>query len=434
MKRFLIALALVAILLIAWVVPVAACETGGSGGNSGGNTGSTTTCWGTSFFYKIGEGTVTAQLIDNKSVTVGAVIVWENSDGLNIRYVTTDLDMVVTRLFVGRGSTTFQAESRIPQDRKGNYDLIKFDDFSQPDNTLIYTYPPINEDALGNGKWKGSWLCIAANADVTKGNKTYRAWGDLVPVNAWKLPKTVNLLETVADPGTNNTYCDLQLSNIKTGKGYSLNNGLWFGWCADYSEFVDLNTQYNAAVYSSLNLTGAPTNITEGRNWDMVNYVINHFDPDADYSDVQFAIWYFNYTPADPSDELYQFFLLNISPEAWDLIYAAQDALKDGKKFIPGPGQVAAVILDPGQVPDSDYYYQPLFIDLCVPTQCYKENTCHHSCDPGWTPCQNNWEPKNTSYQCNWNPGSFSHFDRQSNCNTSNSLSLVKKYCFSYHK
>ena len=389
MKRVFTALALVAILLVAWVVPVAACDTG-----SGGNNGSTTTCWGNSFFYKLGEGTVTAQLIDNKSATDGTVTVWETdenndnkTDHINVRYDTSAWTLTTVKLAIGRDYTTDNAESLIPQDKKGNYAPDKFKWYDSPSD-VTYTFS-ILESKLN--KTKGDWLCIAAYAELTNSDssKFVKAWGDLVSVSAWKLPSKVSEQIVKAPSADSLAAFGIQLSNI-TGK-YSIGNQVYDGWCVDY--FSDIliggdpddpakGLYDNVAVYSSLsNLTftkNVPKYIKD-INWHEVNYLLNHVDPDANWDDIQWAII------SIVND-------LDLSADFPISQQIADEAIANGKFFVPGPGQVGAIILYAGED------IQPLIITLNVPTGCYKENTCHYSCNPSWSPCQS-WEPAKWTWQ-----------------------------------
>jgi hypothetical protein len=82
-------------------------------------------------------------------------------------------------------------------------------------------------------------------------------------------------------------------------------------------------------LYSSLN----PPGELASESWDMINYVLNH--KEGSVQDIQQAIWYFmrmdgQYNPS--------------SVKAWALI---NDALKNGAGFVPGHGEVTAVICYP---------------------------------------------------------------------------------------
>lgn len=387
MKRVIAALALVAILLVTWVVPVSAY-----GYNN------QTTLWGTSFFYKIGQGTVTAQLIAGKTGQVGTVTVWENEGILNVQYdVLDEWNLTETALFVGRGRNTDKAESLIPGNRFGNYNPDKFGNITEHDpSVLTFTYA-LDESDLG----KGSWLCVAAYAElVDDDDDTAKAWGDLLPVGVWKLPKIVTEQIIMGYPGSNNHSFDIQLSNIR-GK-YSISNGVYNGWCVDGEKDIligepgtEQGIYDNVAVYSSLNMFYAwniPTYI-KSLDWNRINYILNHHNPETSWVDIQAAILYF----ANDFD-------LTDFPDAQALV---DDALENGKYFVPGAGQIGAVILDAGED------IQPLIIEINAPTGCFKEWSCRYDCTPNWSPCQDNWEPVKWN-KYNWNPCWTTH----NTCNT----------------
>lgn len=426
MKKGLTAIILSMVLLLSWVIPASA---NGFGGGAGGGT-----IWATSFFYKIGEGTVTAQLIAGKSGQIGTVTVWEDSGNINVQYDTNSTwNIAKTSLDVGRGSTTVKAESKIAHDKNGNYTPDKFDFIYQPGLAFdTYTYS-ISESSLGSG----NWLCIAAYANATSGAATSIAWGDVVPVGQWKLPNTAIDMQLLTVPGDGVHYTKVNLTGI--GEGFSISNGDYNGWCGD--EFDQMaNELHHTKVYSSLNLYGAPA-VIKNLKWDKINYIINHYNPvgpddeDARIAtivNVQYAIWYFTNGDKD-----------NQTAESQAMV---NDAIANGSGFSAGPGQISAVILDPApanddQQPPQLWPGQLMFIELFAPTRCYTEVTCRHDCNPGWSPCSN-WEPQKGS-TCNWNPGSFDshyqssnhgfHFTSNPKCSPKQNLDNFKKLCGSRH-
>ncbi len=82
-------------------------------------------------------------------------------------------------------------------------------------------------------------------------------------------------------------------------------------------------------LYSSLN----PPGELADEKWDMINYVLNH--KQGAVEDIQHAIWYFMHMGGqyEPTRTL-----------AWTII---NDTLGNGEGFLPGPGQVTAVICYP---------------------------------------------------------------------------------------
>jgi hypothetical protein len=379
MKRGIAAIALAMVLLLSWVVPAAAHDSNNNQNGSWGGGSYWGSTWGTSFFYKIGSGTVTAQLIAGKTPgKVGMVTVWENEGNINVQFdVSAGWNLTETALGVGRGMTCDIAESKIAQ-KMGNYNPDKFPyrkTFDEFTSSCAYS---IEEGALG----RGNWLCIAAYAElqtIDDSTKTYKAWGDLSPMGAWKLPKTPITIKMDQFPDYNNHTFGIELSNV--GAGYSVHNGVYAGWCADYDTTFGSHTDpFTATLYSSLNLSHVPTYLKDVP-WDMLNYVVNHYDPTVDYYDVQLAIWYFTNTGIEQT---------TASQTLVD------DALAHGTGFVPGPGQVGAVIIDRGQ-------WQLIFIELYAPTGCYRESSCRHDCTPNWSPCSQSWNPSSSCSQ-DWDP------------------------------
>ena len=98
---------------------------------------------------------------------------------------------------------------------------------------------------------------------------------------------------------------------------------------------------------------GLPPHVADS-DWDMVNYIINsniRSRPTTSYLDVQAAIWFFIGPGAFPSDI-----------DAQEMV---ADALANGEGFIPGSGDLGAVIMDAGTA------RQVTFIE--VPCSCVEE-------------------------------------------------------------
>lgn len=74
-------------------------------------------------------------------------------------------------------------------------------------------------------------------------------------------------------------------------------------------------------------------NYLKDDDWDMVNYILNH--KQGSVTDVQEAIWYFIDGGGMPS-----------TSEGQAMV---NEALMYGEGFVPGPGQVIAVICDAGE-------------------------------------------------------------------------------------
>lgn len=121
----------------------------------------------------------------------------------------------------------------------------------------------------------------------------------------------------------------VELSGVPTG--YDVDDGSYPGWCVDLrSPMARSPATHTVILYSS----GDPSGELVDERWDMVNYILNHKQGSAD--DIQQALWYFvhmdneDYTPT--------------SAVAWTLI---DDAEANGAGFVPGFGEIIAVICYP---------------------------------------------------------------------------------------
>ena len=118
-------------------------------------------------------------------------------------------------------------------------------------------------------------------------------------------------------------------------------NGAFDGWCVDTELSIASGFDYTANVYSSYD-AALPTGVVDKpENLDLVNYILNqdYIAQGMTYSDIQRAIWHL-IDDSNSEDGLFNWTQANV-----DAIIA--DALANGEGFVPGCGQVMAVILDP---------------------------------------------------------------------------------------
>ncbi len=166
---------------------------------------------------------------------------------------------------------------------------------------------------------------------------------DLVLPPYMNLPATLSYTVKHAPAVSGNAYLDAQIGNVPAG--YDITNGLWDGFCGDYSTVIYINTTYNMDVYSSLYPDDIPASSypnTNKDNYDKVNWLINHLDnyPTHTWSDIQAFIWKMT-TNWDGSNE-YLVGTWSDHPVA-QTMYA--DAMANGVGYVPLPGQYAAVLL-----------------------------------------------------------------------------------------
>jgi len=118
-------------------------------------------------------------------------------------------------------------------------------------------------------------------------------------------------------------YYYVWLSGVPSG--YHVSNERYIGWCVDENHFISNGKTYQAKMYSSYD----QENPHPDEDWDMVNYILNHNQ--GSWEDVQDAIWYFIDGGIYPD-----------SPVARAMV---DEAKENGEGFVPGPGQILAVVL-----------------------------------------------------------------------------------------
>ncbi|NQT81645.1 PEP-CTERM sorting domain-containing protein [bacterium] len=132
------------------------------------------------------------------------------------------------------------------------------------------------------------------------------------------------------------SYWRTSLSGVVLQSGeYDVTEGEYLGWCVDVSHAMISGTVYYPVwLYSSYD-SGMPSHFQDP-DWDMVNYIINHKQGTLD--DIQDAIWHFvdgngggTYSGTNP-----------------DVLAMIGDANANGEGFVPGPGEVIAVLCDAG--------------------------------------------------------------------------------------
>lgn len=159
-----------------------------------------------------------------------------------------------------------------------------------------------------------------------------------------------NPVTVVLHNGQPVSFATAALSNVPAG--YIVTNGNYLAWCVEYDALIREDYPLNPTLYLSTD-PALPAEL-QSPNWDMVNYILNHKQGTA--IDVQNAIWHFIGGPVDPADPDGYY-----PPSATALALIA-DATANGEGFVPGPGQVVAVVLN---IPDVEgfYDYQVMIIE-----------------------------------------------------------------------
>ena len=140
-----------------------------------------------------------------------------------------------------------------------------------------------------------------------------------------------------------------ELSNVPSS--YSITNGTYLGWCIDASIIMTRNETFEAVLYSSLN---PPSGNYSTARWDMVNYILNHKQGNAD--DTQQAIWYF----INNTTNFNQTLTANANA-------TINDALANGTGFQPAQGQIVAAIVFPQVILPGSGPFQDSIIEIQTP-------------------------------------------------------------------
>jgi hypothetical protein len=112
--------------------------------------------------------------------------------------------------------------------------------------------------------------------------------------------------------------------------GYDVTNASYPGWCVDVRAYMARSpATHEVRLFSSANPPGELVN----NSWDMVNYVLNHKQGNAE--DVQQAIWYFVHMGG------------NYTPTSIVALAIINDSLANGEGFSPTIGQTVAIICYP---------------------------------------------------------------------------------------
>jgi len=277
-----------------------------------------------------GDSNVT-DLIAGQNHDAGDITVTNDGDNLFITYTLEgDWTMSEAHLYVGTTYPKKNAPGQFP---------YKVSDLG---GVTEYTF------TVPLGDWDcGTDLIIAAHAVVTDGavggfgEQTGWGFGPEGFTNKWGwymhytidpyCPLPTNTLNfKVQHPNGPISYFLSTFTGIGAGFGIADNTG-YPGWCVDLFHNITPGTTYQAKVYSSYD--GALPGDLQDSDWDMVNYLLNNKQGSRD--DIQNAIWYFIGGGAYPSD-----------PDAQAMI---ADALANGEGFVPGAGQITAVVVDPVQ-------------------------------------------------------------------------------------
>jgi hypothetical protein len=160
----------------------------------------------------------------------------------------------------------------------------------------------------------------------------------MVGVAAADLPDSAKATIDYLGPSTSAPgYWGVQVTEQTPADGDLVIGAPYVGWCADAQHSI-ADGSHIFTVYSSLeDLSGAPS-VISGSDWNKINYIINHKEiGNNNMQAIQAAIWQF-----DGGIPISWAYFRNNHPVEFNALVDAANANPD---YVPGPGDVYAVIL-----------------------------------------------------------------------------------------
>ncbi len=146
-------------------------------------------------------------------------------------------------------------------------------------------------------------------------------------------PKTIPIPKEAIDLWmslSQRSYVSVNLTNVPGGFA-QINNTVYDGWCVDFEGGIDISFLYEAVLLSSYDPElNEKCPKCAGKEWDKINYIINHKPVGVHWLKIQEAIWHF-------TDEY------NTSDPIVNQIINEANTYGDGYK--PGKGQFVALIV-----------------------------------------------------------------------------------------
>jgi hypothetical protein len=186
-------------------------------------------------------------------------------------------------------------------------------------------------------KYKGIFVLAIVNILLLSGMQIGASDGCIV-----NLPTDPVKMKAWEQPASWPAFFKIELSEV--GTGFDVSDGIYNGWCIDYGTPITSGVLLNVTLNSSY----CPPPHLDVPGWNEINYILNN--KIGDRMDIQIAIWNF----------------INLGPTPTPAITANAQIMIDGANanpgFIPGPGEIIAVICDP--VPHHDFQFT--FIEVTL--------------------------------------------------------------------
>ena len=321
------------------------------------------------------------------AVTVGTVCVTQDGGNLIVEYQITAAGWVI----IGTHLHVATALEDIPVTKKDSPKIGTFEHQTTHDPGVDYVVHTI---PLPDGAKKNDTLYIAAHAVVNDDNcSVEELCADLLEVGE------VHLVVTGVPPGPDSLFYlpELAISN----SGLSFLDKTHGGWCADQDGDIWLNDDpdhplwyeeyFTAQVYGSYcdNLpedlfvddNDTPLDLGDdvdyAPNLDLVNWILNNVavgDETEDCEEIEYdGKTYAGYTYGDIQGAIWYLLsgdMMGTEQDPWDpcrVYEIVADAEEFGEEFVPGCGQVMAVVLQPSSAVFPDWLMQLVIIPIPVP-------------------------------------------------------------------
>ncbi|HLQ39077.1 MAG TPA: hypothetical protein VK348_14805 [Planctomycetota bacterium] len=154
----------------------------------------------------------------------------------------------------------------------------------------------------------------------------------LVLTGILHLPTTL-VTATQAWQGEFGNPSTMEVTLADVPAGFDVANGLYNGWCIEDNHRPDAPPASQVLLFDSTAPESSLPPSFQGRNWDKVNYLLNHRGGNS-VADVQVAMWI-----------LVDFYGGSFGGPSAAALQLVADADAHGAGYVPGPSEVVAVLL-----------------------------------------------------------------------------------------
>jgi hypothetical protein len=204
---------------------------------------------------------------------------------------------------------------------------------------LAQQSPAMESDGPAPALSEPETIVVAEESPATQPDNPATASPEAAAPPKIEVPKGIFTMN-LKHPGVDSRF-EMSFVDIPPGSEI-VNNEPYPGWCAQRSKYIRKNATHEVRLYAIDDPDLPPA--AQGINWHEINYTLNH--KEGNPSDVQNAVWYLTDGKKDHSKETESM---------------VKNAEEHGRDYVPGSGEITAVICDPGP------YMQLTFIEYRVP-------------------------------------------------------------------